>query len=286
MLIYWLYGELLVYSLVVVVSRRRLEQTIFGVRKGVNMRSCIFCGDSKLTSEDAWPLWLMRLFPKNIVGTMEAQRGKNEPQTWLQKSPSVKVKYVCECCNNGWMSQLEGKVKPVVKALLGPKSAFIDSQQQATLGVWSVKNAMVFEALRHDQPWFYLSTERKTLKETLQPPVKTFVWIAKCVNHDGPYCEGSDITGIADESTIPINCYLTTMAFKALAIQVLSFRLQQSIVQYSQVISRLRPGPWDQATLCIWPTKQAQISWPPSFGLCGEAGLQAFRERWKSSLAA
>jgi len=45
------------------------------------------------------------------------------------------------------MSQLEEQVKSVVEALLGPKSAFIDSQQQATLGVWSVKNAMVFEAL-------------------------------------------------------------------------------------------------------------------------------------------
>lgn len=78
---------------------------------------------------------------------MEAQRGKKEFQRWRPTGPRLKMKCVYAHCNNGWMSQLEEQVKSVVEALLGPKSAFIDSQQQATLGVWSVKNAMVFEAL-------------------------------------------------------------------------------------------------------------------------------------------
>jgi len=181
------------------------------------------------------------------------------------------------------MSQLEGQVKPVVEALLSPESTLIDSQQQASLGVWSVKNAMVFEALRDDRPWFYLSSERKTLKATLQPPMKTFVWIAKCVDNNNLSCEGHDLTGIAVESTNPVSAYVTTMTFGALAIQVFSVRLQESNMQYNQVISNLRSGPWDQVTLSIWPTQHEPIVWPPSIGLSGEAGLQAYHERWKSS---
>jgi hypothetical protein len=247
------------------------------------MRSCIFCGERTLSREDAWPLWLMQRFPNNKVGIMEAQRGKKELQTWNQKNPRLKVKFVCPLCNNGWMSQLEGQVKPVVEALLSPESTLIDSQKQASLGVWSVKNAMVFEALRDDRSWFYLSTERRTLKETLTPPVKTFVWIAKCVENNNLSCEGHNLTGIAIESSNPVSAYVTTMTFGALAIQVLSVRLQESNMQYSQVISNLRSGPWDQATLSIWPTIHKSIKWPPSIGLSGEAGLQAFTDRWKSS---
>jgi hypothetical protein len=191
----------------------------------------------------------MQRFPNNKVGIMEAQRGKKEFQTWNQKGPRLKVKFVCPRCNNEWMSQLEGHVKPIVEALLSPKSTLIDSQQQASLGVWSVKNAMVFEALRDDRPRFYLSTERITLKETLQPPEKTFVWIAKCIENINLSCEGHNLTGIVVESTSPVSAYVTTMAFGALAIQVLSVRLLESIRQYSQVISNLRSGPWDQVTL-------------------------------------
>jgi hypothetical protein len=182
------------------------------------------------------------------------------------------------------MSQLEGRVKPIVEALLGSGSVFMDSRQQAILGTWAVKNAMIFEALRLDPPWFYLVAERKIFKETLQLPVQTFIWIAKCVEHNGFYCSLHDLTGIADESTNPISSCLTTMAFGALAIQVLSVRSQEAIAQHSQVISKLqsRSELWDQVALYIWPIQQTQISWPPANGLFGEVGLQAFSERWKS----
>lgn len=55
----------------------------------------------RTNNEDAWPLWLMRLFPKNIVGTMEAQRGKKEPHRWHPTGPRLKVKCVYAHCNNG-----------------------------------------------------------------------------------------------------------------------------------------------------------------------------------------
>jgi len=94
---------------------------------------------------------------------------------------------------------------------------------------------------------------------------------------------GHDLTGIAVESTNPVSAYVTTMTFGALAIQVLSGRLHEPNMQYSQIISNLHSGPWDQVTLSIWPTQHEPIVWPPSIGLSGEAGLQAFHERWKSS---
>jgi hypothetical protein len=255
----------------------------FRSEKNITERSCMFCGDHKLTLEDAWPLWLMRLFPTNLVGKMEAQRGNSDLQPWSLANPSLKVKFVCARCNNGWMSQLEDQVKPVVEALLGPKSVFINSQQQSLLAIWSVKNAMVFEALRSDQSWFYSAKERENLRIAFQPPDQTYVWLAKVIEFDGPFTSSSNLGGIIKESTNPVSGYVTTMAFGNMAIQVLNIRLLTSDMQYSNLIFQQSPGPWDQTSLPIWPNQQTQLSWPPTIGLSGEFGLQVFSKRFKTS---
>ncbi len=178
------------------------------------------------------------------------------------------------------MSQLEDRAKPIVEALFSQEPIVMDSNYQAILGAWSVKNAMVFEALQLHHSWYFLATERTALKETLQPPTRTSVWIAKCVEHQGAYCSASDLAGITDVSIGQVNGYVTTMGFGPLAIQVLNTRLAESITPNAKVITNPRPGPWDQATLRIWPVQQAHISWPPSIGLSGEIGLQTLSERW------
>ena len=244
------------------------------------MRYCIFCGDRASTKEDAWPLWLMRLFPANLTGTMDAQRGRKVLQSWQSIGPKLTVKYICARCNNGWMSQLEQQVKPIVEAIFSQESVLINSRQQAILGAWAVKNAMVLEALRPAQPWFYLPSERISLKETLYPPAQTYAWIAKCVEYNGSYSIASNLAGIANELTSQVSGYVTTMGFGPLALQVLSMRLPESVPQNATVTASVQPGPWDQSTLCIWPSQQISQKWPPLFGLSGKIGMQALSERW------
>jgi len=181
------------------------------------------------------------------------------------------------------MSQLENLVKPIVEVLFSEEPVTLNSRNQITLAAWSFKNAMVYEALRYHHSWYYLALERKALKENLQPPERTSIWIVKCVEHQGAYCLTKDLTGIADRSIGQVNGYATTMGFGPLAIQVLSIRPPESIELEANVFTKLQPVPWNRATLCIWPVQQANISWPPSIGLLGETGLQTLSERWKSS---
>lgn len=246
------------------------------------IRSCIFCGAGSLTREDAWPLWLMKSLYTNLSGIMEAQQGEKELKPWRTKDPKLQIKCVCKSCNNGWMSSLEGQAKPTIESLVTTDSILIDSQAQKILSAWSIKNAMVFEEMRPpEQGRFYQSTERETFKNGLELPLHTSVWITKRVNNNDPYCEAYSISGGAIEITGPVSGYVTTMAFGALAIQVLSIKISTSITQYSKVFSEVRPGPWDQATLCIWPIQNKQTLWPPSILLSGEVGLQTFNDRWK-----
>jgi hypothetical protein len=245
------------------------------------MRTCIFCEGPASSKEDAWPLWLMRQLEADEAGRVEAQRGRQAPYSWRTAKGKLQVKFVCTSCNSGWMSQLENRVKPIVEGLLSDIRMTFDSSDQTSLAMWAVKNAMVFEALRPaETPWFFTNSERKVLRESQQLPPLTSVWIAKCVEFAGPYTFACDLAGDAEISGDPVRTFVITMGFGSLAIQVLVGKLTSSIPQRSTITGDLRPGPWDQVTIQIWPVQSERVSWPASMGLSGERGLDRFSQRW------
>jgi len=111
------------------------------------MRKCMFCKSQALTNEDAWPVWLTKAIPGVGPGTNYATRGDDDLKPWKSQKPQQKVKYVCGECNNGWMSRLENQVKPIVTDIFNLLYIQLDSTSQMTLAAWSVKTAMVLEAL-------------------------------------------------------------------------------------------------------------------------------------------
>jgi hypothetical protein len=49
---------------------------------------------------------------------------------------TIKVKIVCQKCNNEWMSEIVDKAKPIVRSLLLGKSMVINPTQQRELATW------------------------------------------------------------------------------------------------------------------------------------------------------
>ena len=244
------------------------------------MRSCIFCGNFARTREDAWPLWLMRKFPKKSTGMMEGQIGGKAFAPWHLISPELKVKFICKDCNNGWMSRLENQVKPILEPLLKEDNILISSQQQSILSAWAVKTTMVLEAIYNSKFWFYLPVERRSLMETLHPPALTYVWIAKCVDPTGCYSSASRLTGSPNDLTSNKTGYCSTIGFGPLVLQILTMRLPDSTPIKSATIPTSQDERWSQATICVWPIQMEKQKWPPSLGLLGEAGLEELRKRW------
>ncbi len=223
----------------------------------------------------------MRQLGADEAGRVEAQRGRQAPFSWRTARGKLPVKFVCTSCNSGWMSRLENRVKPIVEGLLSDNGVTFDSSDQTSLAMWAVKNAMVFEVLRPaGTPWFFTDSERKDLRESLQIPPLTSVWIAKCVEFTGPYVSARDLGGYAEISGDPVRAFVITMGFGSLAIQVLVGKLTSSIPQSSTITGDLRPGPWDQVTIQIWPVQSERVAWPASMGLSGELELDAFSQRW------
>ena len=97
------------------------------------MRTCMFCGNRGMSREDAWPLWLLKRVGANGRGESVVERGRQEPRSWRVARAGVRVRLVCGECNNGWMSDLETRVKPVIEPLLEDSAVVLSTDDRKTL---------------------------------------------------------------------------------------------------------------------------------------------------------
>ena len=246
------------------------------------MRTCIFCGNPVDSKEDAWPLWLVRRLGNTEEGIVEGQRGKQTPHSWRAGKYPLRTGNVCKVsCNNGWMSDLENRAKPIIERFFLYEQVSLDQHDQTTLAIWICKNAMVYETLRHESSWFFTSQEHKLFRESFHLPLHTSIWIAKSVGFTGLFCTASDLNGIAIEHINHVKAYVTTMGFGPIAIQILNAKMSKPIPQYITIAGNLQPGPWDQTIIQIWSITADVISWPNKVGLNGELGLDNFAQRWR-----
>lgn len=241
------------------------------------MRTCIFCHKKASTKEDAWPLWLMDQFPTSRTSYMDAERGGQKLGSWPVAKPKLPVKWICATCNNGWMSSLENKAKPILESILNDKLNIIDALCQSTLARWAVKTAIVLECLNPDRTMFYSDVERQLMGAAQSLPPRTSVWIAKCINQPNIYSAARDLRTTHDDNGI--HAYATTMAFGSLAFQIISIKTPATIPENVTLTYDVTEGPWGQTLLQVWPSIQESMEWPAHYGLNSELGLDALTER-------
>lgn len=246
------------------------------------MRVCMFCQGKASTREDVWPSWLTRRAPVSGTARIYAERRELNLGSWPIKQPKLLVKWLCRSCNNGWMSRLESEAKPVIESILDDTLDNLDASAQMTLAVWAAKTAMVLEAVDSDRIWFYSEDERNLMRVARVIPVRTSIWIAKCVDQSSVYSAAENLRTTLDDDGI--HAYATTMAFGSLAIQVVTIRTPVMIPAGVAVTYDVSEGPWDQTLVQVWPITQASQLWPPKHGLVGELGLDALTKRLGPSM--
>ena len=245
------------------------------------MRTCNFCGNTVNSKEDAWPLWLVRRLGNIKTGIVEGQRGKQTQNSWRAGKYPLRTGNVCKNCNNGWMSDLENRVKPIIERFFLDEQVSLDECDQTTLAIWICKNAMVYETLRQKASWFFTSQERESFRESFHIPTQTSIWLAKSDGFTGLFCSASDLNGITAEPPNQVKAYITTMGFGPIAIQIFNAKMSKPIPENITITGDLQPGPWDQIIVQIWPISADIVSWPNDIGLNGELGLDNFSHRWK-----
>ena len=102
------------------------------------------CGNpGKRTREDVLPLWLNRHMG---VSQLPFQVFNADGLIRESKGFNLVLNDICETCNHGWMSALEGEFKAALGgAILGERRVVIDPPAMKIAATWATKQALLFE---------------------------------------------------------------------------------------------------------------------------------------------
>ena len=108
-------------------------------------RTCVFCGGTPLTREHHPPQWINRYFdPPHSAAWIVACRGESEENWGTSRTLSPNTpRVVCESCNTGWMSRIEGVTEPILGPMTQGVGTCLDERAQIAVATWLVKSALV-----------------------------------------------------------------------------------------------------------------------------------------------
>lgn len=87
------------------------------------------------------------------------------------------VRNVCGPCNNGWMSRLEGRAKPLLIELMNMRASLLQlsDEERTVLSAWAVKTAFMIASAQQsigNLPWVLF---RRLSQEPITAPAECFV---------------------------------------------------------------------------------------------------------------
>jgi hypothetical protein len=240
-------------------------------------KRCIFCEAFGVSKEHVLGDWLKEIFPRTPVDTHMTRA-----TTWGQSAhgkiyamPVVrienghastrKVRFVCEPCNNEWMSGLETAIQPIIMPLIAGFAAFMSVEQQKILATWIAKTVMAAEYIYPDQ--IAISQEQRHFLMTKQEPPPG--WAIVLADYNGNKWRHAAIAHhVLRSNPAPIgprepfggrDTQLTCIGIGHLFIQTASTTFER----YSFGLKEDEGDAFRQ----IWPLRAGPIFWPPSLRL-------------------
>lgn len=242
------------------------------------MATCIFCPNEANSNEDMFPCWTLRYVK---TGQPLQRQVGNAPVT-VTEEQEVRIPCVCETCNNGWMSRLETKVQKYMKPMIDGDPMSLDRDYQKGLAEWTVKTAMVSDAI-DQHPRFFTDAECHAFKHDRTMPHGIEVVAGRFTGRSRD-AGGSDFTLVIppDNKTV-VRGHAFTVMVGHLVMQAISMHLEPEFYDRG-VKMECNPGPWDTALIQIWPKIHERVEWPPSVSFTidkDQTDYANFRYRWK-----
>jgi hypothetical protein len=177
-------------------------------------------------------------------------------------SGSKKVPYVCKGCNNGWMSRMESRTRPILTPLIQGLPHSISTFDQQYLATWIAKTVMVAE-YAHPDHVAVPDRDRLHLLGELAPPDHWRIWVADyrgyvwrnlaIYHHLGRLAPPKGL-----ESTDSADTHFTSIGMGHLFIQVVATTSGANFAFEDSATTPFRR---------IWPRIGVIMSWPPSNAL-------------------
>jgi hypothetical protein len=245
-------------------------------------KQCIFCGKRVNSDEHVWPQWLLELMKKWSAGNMRLQASRlnkhGKVVYWEVEDPAIVVKNVCRTCNNGWMSDLEGEVKPILIPMIHGAATALNVRQQLIVALWLIKCDMVLDSMTSIDA-FYDQSDRSHFREHLVPPEYATWWLG---HYSGPHLRAfTNHRTLTDKSSVfPNKRHTSTFAFGRLVLQSLCIKV---LVPANRDFVRIRDrgGPWNRNTIELLENYDRLLQWPPSLSFeDSQYTFEAFSDRF------
>jgi hypothetical protein len=118
-------------------------------------KKCIFCGANANSQEHFWPTWLHDLLRPAPQGARHGRELHSyHPNTGSRVTGprdrqgdqrTIRIRAVCQACNNGWMNRIEGEVRPYLTPIITGELTTLDRQGLTTLAKWMALKVIVAE---------------------------------------------------------------------------------------------------------------------------------------------
>ena len=118
-------------------------------------RECLFCiAGSKMSKEHIWAAWSKELHSQSeMYGIVKGRADKAERttsiHTYYERQGALstyKVLGACTDCNNGWMSQYENDLKPILEAMMRGESLFLNAEERLALTEYFTFKILLLDA--------------------------------------------------------------------------------------------------------------------------------------------
>jgi hypothetical protein len=222
------------------------------------MDTCIFCPNSANSKEDMFPRWIL----ERVKTREPLSRRIGDTRPEVTEDQEVRIPCVCMTCNNGWMSRLETKCKPMIGSLLEDLSLALDAEHRKFLSEWALKMAMVNDSYE-GHARFFTDAECHAFKSNNRKiPDGTGVWAARFT--------GRTLSAIGSEFRLDspttkgvARGHVFTVCVGHLILQVLSLHKQPDIATVAVAASPIK---WETLLIPLWPPlkpRTQKLTWPP-----------------------
>lgn len=241
-------------------------------------RECAFCYDTATTGEHLWSGWVGKLIgDKRRFSIRREMKGKI--RQWKTVGLSEKALLLCNPCNNVWGSQLETRMKVIIRdAVFDGAAIALTEKDITTIVTFSIMKSFVCDYMHEDTKSFYDRSERHSFRRDFTLPRGVQIWLASTTLDHGVYK--------AAYLKMPLNSsnrfegYIFTVSLGRFVIQAVAARWSKKSWRRYAIPPRLPQDPlWSGYLIPIWPDSNIPVLWPPPKQL-GSQDLDAFVERF------
>jgi hypothetical protein len=204
-----------------------------------------------------------------LSGPVSTFVGNDEDPIKVEKYLAVNLaREICEICNNGWMNQLEGRVRPFFHEMLLNQAAIVlDSRQQQDFARWATIKAFLIErSIRQRYPRTRVSqgypgsdVELAWLAKNEEPLPRSRVWLGAFDAESAVAVSHRASPSVSPAGTA---AHVTTITWGYTVFQIFSTDFVLADAAGDQQFPLDPPAPFNAVIKRVWPSANQSATWP------------------------